>query len=127
MRKNQVVLGLIGLVLLAGILYNHKAETQNIDSELFNRGVKQLTYSKHARCRMDCRRVTEAEVEEILKHGTINMDKTRLNDRPCPSFALEGYSRQDNQHLRIVFAQCEGLTRVVTCIDLDNEYTCNCK
>jgi hypothetical protein len=76
---------------------------------------------------MDCRQVTESEVLDILQNGTINPQKTRLNDQPCPSFALEGYSQQDNQHLRIVFAQCEDLTRVVTCIDLDKDFSCNCK
>lgn len=76
---------------------------------------------------MDCRQVSEAEVHDILQNGTINPQKTRLNDKPCPSFALEGYSQQDKQHLRIVFAQCEDLTKVVTCIDLDNDFSCNCK
>lgn len=127
MRKNQLLLGIFVLLVLLGIRFFNKNQTQIVDNEHFNRSVQRLTYSRHARCRMGCRNVTEAEVIDILKNGKINLEKTRLNDQPCPSYAIEGYSHQDNQHLRIVFAQCEDLTRVVTCIDLDNEFSCNCK
>jgi hypothetical protein len=92
----------------------------------FDRNVKAVKYTRHAKCRMDCRQISEEEVKEILKEGTINGDKTDLKDRPCPTYALEGYTRQDRQHVRIVFAQCETETRVVTCIDLDREFPCHC-
>ncbi|NIG53496.1 DUF4258 domain-containing protein [Chitinophaga sp. Cy-1792] len=86
-----------------------------------------LEYTKHAKCRMDCRHVTEAEVEEILHDGNINLEKSNPNDHPCPTFALEGYSH-DGQHLRIVFAPCdEENARVITCIDLDKDWTCHCE
>lgn len=127
MRKNQLLIGIFGILVLlvAYLLINNPS--QPLDNKYFNRKVHNLSYSRHARCRMDCRQVTESEVLDILQNGTINYQKTRLNDQPCPSFALEGYSRQDNQHLRIVFAQCEDLTKVVTCIDLDNDFSCHCK
>ncbi|WPQ62468.1 DUF4258 domain-containing protein [Chitinophaga sancti] len=84
-----------------------------------------LTYTKHARCRMDCRQITEREVAEILETGQINTEKSNPRDLPCPTYALEGYS-DDGQHLRIVFAPCSGETKVVTCIDLDKEWQCDC-
>lgn len=127
MRKNQPVMVILGIVLLIITLFLTKKRPQPLDNKYFNRNIHNLSYSKHARCRMDCRQVSEAEVLDILQNGTINPQKTRLNDKPCPSFALEGYSQQDKQHLRIVFAQCEDLTKVVTCIDLDNDFSCNCK
>jgi len=41
------------------------------------------------------------------------------------TYALEGYS-DEHQHLRIVVApESDGLV-VITCIDLDNEWQCNC-
>ncbi len=92
----------------------------------FDRKVSYLRYTAHARCRMKCREITQAEVQDIMKNGKINYRKSDLKDRPCATYALEGYTRQDNQHVRIVFAQCERVTRVVTCIDLDKEFACDC-
>ena len=127
MQKNRLVIAFMGIIVLFLALYFRNNSSQSPDSKYFNRNIHDLSYSRHARCRMDCRGVTETEVVDILKNGIINLRKTRFDDQPCPSFALEGYSQQDSQHLRIVFAQCETLTRVVTCIDLDNDYTCLCK
>lgn len=88
--------------------------------------VRQLVYTKHARCRMQCRHIDETEIREILDEGNINTRKSDPTDKPCPTYAYEGYSH-DNQHLRIVIARCNDVEKVVTCIDLDNEFQCNCK
>ncbi|MDH7460985.1 DUF4258 domain-containing protein [Chitinophagaceae bacterium 26-R-25] len=91
----------------------------------FNRKISYLDYTQHAKCRMKCRHITQAEVEDIMKNGNINYKKSNLQDQPCPTYALEGFT-QDQQHVRIVFAQCETDTKVVTCIDLDNDFECDC-
>jgi hypothetical protein len=91
---------------------------------VLNRRAK-LIYTKHAICRMECRQVTRAEVAEILADGHINMEKSNPNSKPCPTYALEGYSHE-GQHLRIVFAPCNEETKVITCIDLDKEWVCSC-
>jgi len=95
-----------------------------------NRGLDRrvgfLEYTRHARCRMDCRHITQEEVKDILQNGQINYRKSEAQARPCPTYALEGYSA-DKQHLRIVFAQCDTKTKVVTCIDLDTEFECHCQ
>lgn len=93
----------------------------------FNRQTSHLEYSVHAKCRMRCRHITQAEVQDIMKNGNINYNKSDLNDKPCPTYALEGYTQKDNQHVRIVFAQCLQKTKVVTCIDLDDDFACDCK
>lgn len=84
-----------------------------------------LKYTRHARCRMECRHVSEQEVEEILATGRVNTGKSDPYDQPCPTYALEGYS-DEGQHLRVVFAPCEDTTSVITCIDLDKDWTCSC-
>jgi len=84
-----------------------------------------LVYTKHARCRMDCRQVDESEVMEILAQNNINPKKSKTSDKPCPSYAYEGISH-DKQHLRIVVAKCDKNWKVVTCIDLDTDYSCSC-
>jgi hypothetical protein len=91
----------------------------------FDRRISYLEYSKHATCRMECRRVSKEEVEEIMQDGKINYNKSDLQTARCPRYALEGTTYQ-NQKLRIVFAQCNEKTEVVTVIDLDTEWSCNC-
>lgn len=91
----------------------------------FDRRVSYLEYTEHAKCRMDCRHITQAEVQEIMQDGKINYRKSDVNAIPCPTYAVEGIT-SDNQRLRIVFAQCDYKTKVVTCIDLDKEWTCHC-
>jgi Domain of unknown function (DUF4258) len=91
----------------------------------FNRRVTYLEYTRHAKCRMQCRHITQKEVEAIMQQGNINYRKSNVSDMPCPTYALEG-NTDDGQQVRIVFAQCDNKTKVVTCIDLDNEYSCDC-
>jgi hypothetical protein len=93
--------------------------------ESFDRHPGHLVYSKHARCRMDCRQISEADVQEIMEKGIINFNKSDRYDRPCPTFALQGKT-SDGEQLRIVFAQCSSETKVVTCINLKKESECHC-
>lgn len=93
--------------------------------EGFNRNATPVIFSKHAKCRMNCRKIDESEVKEILKNGTINHKKIQ-NDKRGKTYPVEGFTR-DKQHVRIVFApKGEGLI-VVTVIDLDTEWKCDCK
>ena len=85
-----------------------------------------LIYTKHARCRMDCRHITEVEIQEIISENSINQRKSNPNDSRCPTYAYEGYSHEQ-KHLRIVIAKCEDVWKVVTCIDLENDFACDCK
>ena len=98
----------------------------NLDEvEGFNRNTDKLIFSKHAKCRMDCRKIDESEIREILKNGTINYKKIQ-NDKRGKTYPVEGYTH-DKQHVRIVFApKGEGLV-VVTVIDLETEWACDCK
>lgn len=91
----------------------------------FDRRVSFIEYTEHAKCRMDCRHITQAEVEDIMRNGNINYKKSDVDAKPCPTYALEG-TTSDNQHVRIVFAQCDYKTKVVTCIDLGTEWECHC-
>ena len=86
-----------------------------------------LSYTKHAQCRMQCRNISESEIKEILLQGEVNYDKSQVHDKPCPSYALEGKTA-DGQQVRIVFAQCDSVTKVITAIDLglENE-DCKCE
>jgi hypothetical protein len=101
------------------------ADEKADEVEGFNRNSAEIIFSKHARCRMECRKIDESEVKDILKNGIINHEKIQ-RDKRGKTFPVEGYTR-DNQHVRIVFApKGEGLV-VVTVIDLDTEWKCDCK
>lgn len=91
----------------------------------FDRRVSYLEYSKHAKCRMECRHITQVEVEETMQSGEINYNKSDLENARCPRYAVEGITK-DNQRVRIVYAQCNDKTEVVTVIDLGTEWSCDC-
>lgn len=93
--------------------------------EPFNRRTARLIFSRHARCRMDCRHIDESEVREILEKGSINYAKIE-EDARGKSYPLEGVTH-DNQRVRIVFAPKGDELVVVTCIDLGKEWSCDCK
>ena len=91
----------------------------------FDRRISYLEYSNHAKCRMQFRKISQAEIEEIMQNGKINYNKSDIDNARCPRYAVEGVTA-DNQEVRIVFAQCDKKTTVVTVIDLDREWSCSC-
>jgi hypothetical protein len=91
----------------------------------FDRRIAYLDYTAHARCRMDCRQISKEEVEEIMKTGKVNYSKSNVKANPCPAYALEGET-SDDQFVRIVFGQCDTKTKVITVIDLRTDWTCAC-
>jgi len=142
--KYTVYIFLLLLLLLAVFIANRNPKTSNGDIRDNNRIEKNkapnpngnrggglirnaahLQYSKHARCRMDCRHISTEEVRDILQHGTVNYKKSDLHNSRCPRYAVEG-TTSDAQHVRIVFAQCSDNTVVVTAIDLDTHWQCHC-
>ena len=110
-----------------GTNYNttSKSTTTTNRDKGFDRRISYLEYSKHAKCRMECRRISQGGVEEIMQEGKINYNKSDLQNARCPRYAIEGITG-DNQKTRIVFAQCNEKTTVVTVIDLDTERSCDC-
>ncbi len=89
------------------------------------RNTNHLILTKHAKCRMNCRHITESEIKEIIKDGNVNYSKSGHSNKGDDTYALEGYSN-DHQHIRVVVApENDGLV-VITCIDLDKEWPCNC-
>ena len=101
------------------------ADEKPDEVEGFNRNTNNIIFSKHAKCRMDCREIDESEVKEILKSGRINYKKIQ-SDKRGKTYPVEGYTH-DKQHVRIVFAPKDDGLVVVTVIDLDTEWKCDCK
>ncbi len=103
-------------------------EDFNIKEYTFNRNPERIIFTKHGKCRMDCRSIDSLEVDEILKKGRINFKKSDTTSiKPCrKKYALEGTTR-DNQLVRIIFSPCKDTQTVVTVIDMDTDWDCDCK
>ena len=123
-RKTNIYL-LLTIVIIFFVIksfswFNHWGNTK----ESF-RQISHLILTKHVKCRMNCRHITEQEIKEILKNGKVNYTKSGIGSKGDSTFALEGYSHE-NQHIRVVVApESDGLV-IITCIDLEHEWPCNC-
>lgn len=134
LKKIAPFLLLLLLVVITLIIKREKNEDSNKEltpksrgtTTSLNRNPASINYTKHARCRMACRQIDEAEIKDALRKGTINYKKSDLKGAVCKKkYAVEIYSK-DKQHLRVVFAPCQDEVTVVTCIDLDKEWQCDC-
>src|SRR4028119_1109068 len=67
-----------------------------------DRKATDLYFTKHAKCRMKCRHITQQEVKDILVRGTVNYNKSELQDPKGATYAVEGVT-SDKQKVRIVF------------------------
>ena len=129
-----VILGIAFLVVKTCQRFKGEAKTtttttnkkDTYDGRGLNRNPSNINYSKHARCRMDCRHIDESEVKEILREGNVNYKKSELDGADCKKkYAVEGLTH-DNQKVRIVFAPCNTEVTVVTVIDIGEEWPCDC-
>jgi len=90
-----------------------------------DRTATELFFTRHAKCRMKCRQISQQEVRDILLNGKVNYSKSELNDPKGATYALEGYTK-DRQHVRVIFAPKQKHLSVVTVIDLEEEHPCSC-
>jgi hypothetical protein len=105
---------------------SHTETTSLVNSnEGFSRQPEKIIYTRHARCRMECRHISESEVLEILKGGKLNSKKIVVEERG-KSYPLEGKTAGDKL-VRIVVAPKGNDLVVVTVIDLDTDWPCDCK
>jgi len=124
MKKSRATLSLI-LILILLFVFIYKRWHEPLRQEAFDRTPSHLYYTKHALCRMDCRHISKDDIKEIMKKGIINFNKSKRSDKPCPTFALQGET-SDGEKLRVIFAQCNDETKVVTCYNLEEDFECHC-
>jgi len=119
---------LLVLILVAGALLFIKQYRDNSTGDPFgfDRHRGPLTYTHHAKCRMACRHIDESEIKDILYNGKINYAKSEPDAKPDPKFALEGLTH-DKQQVRVIFAPTDRGMVVITCIDLNTKWQCDCK
>ncbi len=123
--KKRNVLAPLFLLLLVFVVFLIRRWNEPQRKEAFDRQPPKLTFTRHARCRMACRQIDADEVEEIMQNGAINFNKSNRRASPCPVFALQGRTA-GGERLRVIFSQCSGETKVITCYNLDEEFECHC-
>lgn len=122
-RKNAFLpLLLLGLVFVAFLIRRWNEPKQK---EAFDRHPAKIIYTKHALCRMNCRHISREEIGEILEKGAINFNKSNSRGGPCPVYALQGRTAT-NEYIRVIFAQCPAETKIITCYNLEEEFSCHC-
>lgn len=105
-----------------------KTDNQKSNLDVFRDPSSDYYFTKHARCRMKCRHITQEEVKEIVQKADVNYKKSELNAAQGPKYALEGVTSRDRQHVRIIVAPKQRHLTIVTVIDLENEWACpSCK
>ncbi|MDQ2864417.1 MAG: DUF4258 domain-containing protein [Bacteroidota bacterium] len=126
MKKSGVSIIIFFVIIIFGFWFwrQNVAHQSSTTKDPF-RDTTHLIFTKHARCRMDCRNINKKEINEIILSGNVNYSKSGRGTKGDETYALEGYS-YEHQHLRVVVApERDGLV-VITCIDLDKEWPCNC-
>lgn len=123
-NNRRLYLAVVVLV-IAVIYFLQSAPNNNTAPETF-RDFHELVYTKHARCRMDCRDINEREIKEIIADGKLNRAKSGYDKKhKNQTYALEGYSYQ-KQHIRVVVTPKSDDLLVITVIDLDKDWACDC-
>lgn len=126
-RLKLYAFGFLLGVLVVSIVYKGKGCQLPGSAKMEELTWQKLEYTKHAECRMKCRNITEAELKQVFKSGKINYEKSDVRDKPCGTYAIEGPTAT-GKNLRIVIADCDTISRVVTAIDLKNDLdSCNCE
>ncbi len=126
------ILFIAAAILLFWIKTNQRGEKKAREVAIENTGSKDpfvrdtamLVYSNHAKCRMGCRQIDREEVEDILMNGKINFSRVE-EDEEGITYPIEGLTK-DRQYVRIVYAPKPDAIVVVTAIDLEKEWPCNC-
>ena len=124
-KSNFVVILFLIIIILGFLVWRRNTASQVSTTTAPFRDTSHLIFTKHARCRMDCRHINKKEISEIILTGNVNYSKSGPGTKGDETYSLEGYS-YEHQHLRVVVApESDGLV-IITCIDLDKEWPCNC-
>jgi hypothetical protein len=106
----------------------NQSDQQKSNLAFFRDPSAKFYFTKHARCRMKCRHISQEEVKEIVRRADVNYNKSDLDAAEGPKYALEGITSIDKQHVRIIVAPKQRHLTIVTVIDLENEWQCpSCK
>jgi hypothetical protein len=103
---------------------DERTDNQKSNLDIFRDPSAEYYFTKHARCRMKCRHITQEEIKEIVQQAEVNYKKSDLGAPQGPKYALEGVTSKDRQHVRIIVAPKQRHLTIVTVIDLGEDWEC---
>lgn len=126
-RKERSFWGLVsltaGLLVVGAWAFTTARRQKRINDEKTLAGLRHrpLVFTEHAQCRLDCRRVTKAEVVQALRSGSVNNQKSAPKARPCPKWVVDAAVRDEvngrPKNVQTVVLGCPTESRVLTVID----------
>jgi len=122
-RRNVTVPLLLLLVVFLVFLIRRWNEPKR--KEVFDREPPQLIYTNYALCQTDCGRIGKEDVEEIMKKGIINFNRSNRRANPCPRFTLQGRTVSSKSML-LIFEQCPKETKLLACYRPGKTVPCEC-
>ena len=125
MKARNVIFSLLLIIALVGLAVMRMRLWEPQRTEAFNRYPSHIEYTRHAECRMNCRKISKEDIGDVMRKGVIIFNKSNLRDKPCPTFAVQGFT-YNGENIRIIFAQCRSVTKVVTCYNLKKDFNCDC-
>ena len=125
MKARNVIFSLLLILALLAFAFMKMRLWEPHRRLTFNRNPSRIEYTHHALCRMDCRHISANDIYEIIKKGEVNFLKSDMKDKPCPTFAVQGFTHT-GENIRVIFAQCGTVEKVVTCYNLKEDFVCDC-
>lgn len=125
---------LVAALLLFYVKRHQRGGSENVNvtteavntNEGFSRNPAHIIYTKHSRCRMECRHITEDEVKQIIATGKAKEDNVAEGQKG-PKYKLDGRTKDDKMIRIVVAPKKDGLV-IVTVMDLDTDWPCgDCK
>lgn len=123
MKRRNVTVPLF-LLLLVFLVFLIRRWNEPKRKEAFDRNPPQLQFSERAVCEMRCREIGKPEIDEIMKKGVINFNRSNRRGHPCPTFALQG--RTGGKSLVVFFSQCTDETTVMNIFTPTDTTSCDC-
>lgn len=71
----------------------------------------ELSFSQVADCQMQCMNVSENEVKEIFKSGSVNFDESNVRTGNCPIYVV--FKNTEKDKLKITVSACDSIANVL--------------
>lgn len=121
---------ILGCVMVYFMLFKGENRTQWLPENRVKAQVDKSTFifSEHAKCIMECKKITEEEVREVLKNGDVNFSESDTRGVPCPSYAIEGTSHNKKLRVLVTIFERDSTAEITTAINMEaGKDTCKCK
>ena len=84
-------------------------------------------YSGHAKCILQCKGISEEEVQEVLKNGDVNFSESDTRGVAVPTYAIEGTSHNKKLRVLVTIFERDSTAEITTAMNLDaGKDTCRC-